>query len=97
MLTGTDDLEKGSALLMDAGPALVFVTLGAGGAFYRCPGGCGAVPGYHAAVVDTNGAGDSFFGAALSRLGDHTRQTLPVESRRKTSQRSYALPTPRAA
>ena len=78
LLTGTDDLEKGSALLMDAGPALVFVTLGAGGAFYRCPGGCGAVPGYHAAVVDTNGAGDSFFGAALSRLGDHTRQTLPA-------------------
>ena len=68
LLTGTDDLEKGSAMLAEKGIRLVFVTLGADGAFYRFGDKTGHSPGIKVTVGDTNGAGDTFFGAALSRL-----------------------------
>lgn len=76
LLTGTEDCAAGSAALLAAGPSLVLVTLGAEGAFYRCTGGCGHAAGYPAEMVDTNGAGDSFFGAALSRLTGLDRAAL---------------------
>ena len=68
LLAGTDDPEAGSAKLAGCGIRLVLVTLGAKGAFYRFDGRTGAVPGVKCTVADTNGAGDTFFGAALSRL-----------------------------
>lgn len=68
LLTGTDDPEAGTALLAGKGIALVLVTLGAKGAFYRFRGKTGHVPGVPCKVGDTNGAGDTFLGAALSRL-----------------------------
>ena len=68
LLTGTEDLEEGSAILADKGIALVLVTLGANGAFYRFDGKTGHVPGVKVKVGDTNGAGDTFFGATLAQL-----------------------------
>lgn len=68
LLTGTEDLEQGSALLAEKGIALVLVTLGPKGAFYRFKGQTGLVAGVPCEVGDTNGAGDTFFGAALSQL-----------------------------
>lgn len=68
LLTGTDNLLDGSAALADAGIPLVLVTLGAKGAFYRFRGETGAVDGVPCVVADTNGAGDTFFGAFLSRM-----------------------------
>ena len=68
LLAGTDNPEAGSAKLAGCGIRLVLVTLGAKGAFYRFDGRTGAVPGVKCTVADTNGAGDTFFGAALSRL-----------------------------
>ena len=68
LLAGTDDPKAGSAKLAGCGIRLVLVTLGAKGAFYRFDGRTGAVPGVKCTVADTNGAGDTFFGAALSRL-----------------------------
>ncbi len=68
LLTGCTDPEKGSARLTDQGVRLVLVTLGAEGAFYRFDGHTGHVPGVHCQVGDTNGSGDTFFGAALSQL-----------------------------
>lgn len=68
LLTGTEDLEAGSALLAAKGIRLVLVTLGPDGAFYRFGEKTGRVPGIKVKVGDTNGAGDTFFGAALSRL-----------------------------
>ena len=68
LLTGTGDLEKGTAILAETGIALIFVTLGPNGAFYRFRGRTGHVPGVPCVVGDTNGAGDTFFGAALSRI-----------------------------
>ena len=68
LLTGTADLEEGSRLLGDMGIGLVLVTLGANGAFYRFRGATGHIPGVKVTVGDTNGAGDTFLGAALSQL-----------------------------
>ena len=68
LLTGCTDPEKGSARLTDQGVRLVLVTLGAHGAFYRFDGHTGHVPGVPCVVGDTNGSGDTFFGAALSQL-----------------------------
>lgn len=68
LLTGTEDLEEGSRILADKGIALVLVTLGANGAFYRFKGCTGHVPGMKVKVGDTNGAGDTFFGATLAQL-----------------------------
>ena len=68
LLTGTSDLAAGSAQLAAQGVRLVLVTLGAHGAFYRFDGRTGHVPGVPCVVGDTNGAGDTFFGAALSQL-----------------------------
>ncbi|MDE6259848.1 MAG: carbohydrate kinase [Oscillospiraceae bacterium] len=71
LLTGTDDLEAGSAMLAEKGISLIFVTLGPNGAFYRFQGQTGHVDGVPCKVGDTNGAGDTFFGAALSQLVKH--------------------------
>lgn len=81
LLTGTADPAEGSARLAKLGIRLIFVTLGANGAFYRCGDITGSVPGIRVKVGDTNGAGDTFFGAALSRLckleiGSLTAETL---------------------
>lgn len=73
LLTGTTDLEAGSKLLADRGIALVLVTLGANGAFYRFDGKTGHVPGVKVKVGDTNGAGDTFFGATLAQLAKFDR------------------------
>ncbi len=71
LLTGTEDLEAGSAILAEKGIPLIFVTLGPNGAFYRFKGRTGHVPGVACTVGDTNGAGDTFFGAALAQLAKH--------------------------
>ena len=68
LLTGTDDPAEGSRLLAGQGVALVLITLGREGAFWRWQGQTGLTPGIATAVADTNGAGDAFLGAVLSRL-----------------------------
>lgn len=71
LLTDTNDLEAGSAILAEKGISLIFVTCGPNGAFYRFCGRTGHVDGVPCKVGDTNGAGDTFFGAALSQLVRH--------------------------
>lgn len=76
MLTGTDDPEQGSRILEEKGISLILITLGERGAFYRWQGRSGHIPGVQVAVADTNGAGDSFLGAVLSRLTARGPQPL---------------------
>lgn len=78
LLTGTEDLESGSAKLASYGIRLILVTLGPKGAFYRLGDKTGLVPGVPCVVGDTNGAGDTFFGAALSRLCKLDLDTVTV-------------------
>lgn len=68
LLSGSEDWEEGSRRLMEKGISLILVTLGEAGCFYRFGHLTGRVHGFPAKVVDTNGAGDTFFGAALSKL-----------------------------
>lgn len=81
LLTGTDDLEEGSRQLTELGISLVLVTLGSAGSFCRWQGECFTVPGVNTQVADTNGAGDTFLGAVLSRLclrGEKPLENLTV-------------------
>ena len=69
LLTGTDDPEAGTKLLYDEYRiALILLTLGPDGAFFRRGDETGKADGFKVKVADTNGAGDTFFGAFLSRL-----------------------------
>ena len=79
LLTGTTDCESGTAQLAQNGIRLIFVTLGANGVFYRFGDKTGHVAGVPCKVGDTNGAGDTFFGAALSKLCKKELDTLTVD------------------
>ncbi len=68
LLTGTEDPERGTAELAKLGIRLTAVTLGSKGVFYRLGAAVGMIPGIRVKVADTNGAGDTFLGALLSRL-----------------------------
>ena len=46
---------------------------------YRFQGKTGTVPGFATKVADTNGAGDTFFGAVLSRLAGRELAQLTQE------------------
>ena len=59
--------------------ALPSGTLGPDGVFYRFGDKTGHVAGVPCKVGDTNGAGDTFFGAALSKLCKEELDTLTVD------------------
>ena len=99
LLTGTEDLEEGSAILAAYGIRLVLVTLGANGAYYRLGEKTGRVPGVKVKVGDTNGAGDTFFGAALAQLSRYEKLEDVTEEELKSivtvSNKAAALTTSR--
>ena len=68
LLTGCDRPEDGARALEELGVKLVLVTLGGEGVFCRWQGESWRQPGVSVKVADTNGAGDTFLGAVLSRL-----------------------------
>ena len=78
LLSGESDLEKGSRILADYGCQLVMVTLGSEGVFYRFGEACGQVAAVPVKVCDTNGAGDTFLGAVLSRLSQRIQTHSPL-------------------
>ena len=76
LLTGTADPEEGTRLLSEQGVSLILLTLGSEGVFYRCGARTGRVSGVNVRVADTNGAGDTFFGAFLRCLTRRERGAL---------------------
>ncbi len=68
LLTGMSNLEEGARMLEEQGVKLVLATLGGDGVFCRWQGQSWHQPGIPVKVADTNGAGDTFLGAVLSRL-----------------------------
>lgn len=79
LLTGVSDLEEGTRVLEDRGLSLILITLGSKGVFCRWRGETWSQPGVPVKVADTNGAGDTFLGAVLSRLcrrGEHPLEGL---------------------
>ena len=83
LLSGRKTPEAGTKLLAKHGISLILVTLGSQGVFYRLGEHTGVVPGVKVKVADTNGAGDTFFGAflcGLTRRGDKPLEGLePAE------------------
>ena len=75
-LTGTADLTAGSEYLLNMGPALVLVSLGEQGSFFRNHAGYGSAPPCRVEAVDTTGAGDAFAGAVLWKVRNMTRAEL---------------------
>ena len=68
-LTGCCDVVKGTEVLQEQfGTAVIFVTLGPEGCFYRSKHVHGRKEGYKVNVVDTTGAGDAFMGGALYQI-----------------------------
>ena len=63
----SDPLEAGKYLI-ENGVKLAVVTLGAKGALVVSASGYVEVPGFKSTVVDTTGAGDSFWGGLLARF-----------------------------
>ncbi|MDR1400615.1 MAG: carbohydrate kinase [Treponema sp.] len=76
LLTNETNWKKGAARLAEEGPAIVLVSRGAKGAYFRCAAGSGCRPAYDVKTVDTTGAGDSFLGAVLYRLRDKKHAEL---------------------
>lgn len=68
LLSGQGAPAAAAAALAAQGVRLVLITLGPDGVYYRFGALEGTVPGFPVKVADTNGAGDTFFGAVLSRL-----------------------------
>lgn len=68
LLTDHEKPEEAAEALLDKGISLVAVTLGKDGAYVRTREGGAVVPGFLSQVVDTTGAGDSFWGGFLYQL-----------------------------
>lgn len=76
LITGQTDFEAGAQQLLEMGPALVLVSLGAKGAYYRNRSNGGWLPAYRVETIDTTGAGDAFVGAMLWSLKDKTLEEI---------------------
>ena len=74
LLSGSEDPVEAADALGEKGIPLVLVTLGSSGVYYRYDPRdgrhvfTGLVPGFAVTVADTNGAGDTFFGAFLTKV-----------------------------
>ena len=78
LLTDIEDPEGAAKKLVNMGVAIVAVTLGARGALICTKEGGVKVDGYQADMVDTTGAGDSFWGGFLKCLLDSGKQPEDV-------------------
>ncbi len=68
LLTDIAEPEEAAKKLLEQGISIVAVTLGEDGALIATKEGCAHVAGYPANMVDTTGAGDSFWGGFLHKL-----------------------------
>lgn len=78
LLTDISEPEGAAKKLVEMGISIVVVTLGADGALVCTKEGCTRVPGYKAEMVDTTGAGDSFWGGFLNCLIENGKKPSEV-------------------
>lgn len=78
LLTDLAAPEEAAAKLVSAGIPLVAVTLGSKGAYVCTAQGGTVVPGFTSNVLDTTGAGDSFWGGFLYKLKESGKQPSEV-------------------
>lgn len=97
LICGTDNIEEAAKQLCEQYDIkLVLVTLGAKGAYYRFKDMGGVAEGVKVTVADTNGAGDTFFGAFLSRLA-HMKKYNPSELSKEDIKQALAFANRAAA
>lgn len=65
LLTDKESPEEAAEILFKKGVKIIAVTLGSDGAYLYCREGGVHIPGFVSKAVDTNGAGDSFWGGFL--------------------------------
>lgn len=68
LLTNKDTIEAAADDLFNKDISLVTVTLGDQGVYYKHACGSGYVKAFKSDVIDTTGAGDSFFGALMAQI-----------------------------
>ena len=68
IITGQSDPHRATDLLLYAGVKVVLVTLGENGAFFKTAKVSGWCEAIRVDVADTNGAGDTYMGAFLSKV-----------------------------
>jgi fructokinase len=68
LLTGSGDLDAASKALLEQGPSLCVVTLGADGSYFQVPAGSGHIPAFRVETVDATGCGDAFVAGLLHQL-----------------------------
>lgn len=78
LLTDIVEPEGAAKKLVDMGVSVVAVTLGAHGALVCTKEGSVVIPGFKADMVDTTGAGDSFWGGFLKCLLESGKRPLDV-------------------
>lgn len=78
MLTDCDKLLQGIAMLLKIGMKVVIITQGPRGCIVASRNGIEYLPTYDVEVVDTLGAGDSFFGAFLYKLSESGKNIADV-------------------
>lgn len=78
LLTDQKDPMDASKMLLENGIPLVVVTLGSEGALVRTKEGAFKVKGFKSNVVDTTGAGDSFWGGFLYQLIKSEKQPRDI-------------------
>ena len=77
LLTDKESPEEAAVTLFRMGVKIVVVTLGSNGAYLYCKEGGVYIPGFVSKAVDTNGAGDSFWGGFLYCISkDGTRPEI---------------------
>ena len=84
LLTDIVEPEGAAKKLVDMGVSIVAVTLGAEGALVCTKEGSLVVPGYKADMVDTTGAGDSFWGGFLKCLLESRKRPEDVSLQEAT-------------
>jgi fructokinase len=90
LLTGSDDLNTGSARLLTRGPALCVVTLGAEGSYFRTDAAEGYVPSFRVQTVDAVGCGDAFTAGLLCRLSGYASWKEALQEEQMTLNLRYA-------
>ncbi len=75
LLTDEKTPEMAAKKLYEQGVNVVAITLGSNGAFIYCKEGGKKVPGFKSQAIDTNGAGDSFWGGFLYKISRSGKRT----------------------
>ncbi|MCJ7662230.1 MAG: PfkB family carbohydrate kinase [Anaerolineales bacterium] len=68
LLAGKDDLDAAAKTLIDMGPDLCVVTIGAEGSYFRTITEFDFIPGFSVDTVDSVGCGDAFIAGTLCQL-----------------------------